>query len=88
MYNFWYIFVISLISYYCGIFVERYLTKRHGNVLALKAEKKAIKVESERLRAMYEAVKGDLEDSLRSHGELADEFLEVCEELKEAKNDI
>ena len=38
----------------------------------LLAEKKAIRAESRRLRAMYEAAKGDLDDVLRSRDEVTD----------------
>ena len=38
----------------------------------LLAEKKAISAESRRLKAMYEAAKGDLDDVLRSRDEVKD----------------
>ena len=45
---------------------------RGSDVLALLAEKKAIRAETRRLRAMYEAAKGDLDDVLRSRDEVTD----------------
>ena len=56
--------VIAVLAYSFGYWW------RGSNVLALLAEKKAIRAESQRLRAMYEAAKGDLDDVLRSRDEV------------------